>query len=163
MKPSIVCVTIALPLLGAAAAGRLASAGSSSAGEASKTGPQKDAPAKADAFEFDSAYIVFLRRPANAKSADAATLDQVQKGHLAHLGELYKSGKILAAGPFDEQDDAGFRGLAIYPATLGKDEVRKLAENDPAVKAGRLKVDIVRWYFQKGAAAFPHPDWSVPQ
>jgi hypothetical protein len=45
----------------------------------------------------------------------------------------------------------------VYPASLGTDEVRRLAENDPAVKAGRLKVEIVRWYFEKGAVAFPHP------
>jgi uncharacterized protein YciI len=111
---------------------------------------------------FDSAYIVFLRRPDKAKQYDEAKLQEIQKAHLTHLGDLYKAGRIDVAGPFDDQDDTAMRGLAIYPAGLGKDEVRRLAEDDPAVKAGRLKVEIVRWYFQKGALTFPHPGLSAP-
>jgi len=33
--------------------------------------------------------------------------------------------------------------------------LRKLAESDPAVKAGRLMVEVMTWYTQKGALAFP--------
>jgi uncharacterized protein YciI len=150
MKPLLVCAALALPLFAA---------------ETPKTGAQRSGASspKAEGMEFDSVYVVFLRRPANPNPYDEAKLQEVQKGHLAHLGELYKSGKIAAAGPFDEQDDAGLRGLAVYPASLAKDEVRKLAEDDPAVQAGRLKVEIVRWYFQKGAVEFPRPAWSVPK
>jgi len=121
---------------------------------------QKPAPSPAPpaGTQFDSYYIVFLRRPANPTQYDNAKLEDIQKRHLAHLGELYRSGKAVTAGPFDEQDDETNRGLVIMPASLGKDEVRKLASDDPAVKAGRLKVEIVRWYFQKGTAVFPHPD-----
>jgi uncharacterized protein len=111
---------------------------------------------------FDSAYIVFLVRADKPKKYDEAKLQDIQKGHIGHLTSLYNDRKIDVAGPFDEQDDTTMRGLAIYPASFGKDEVRKLAEDDPAVKAGRLKVEIVRWYFQKGAVAFPHPGWSAP-
>jgi hypothetical protein len=35
------------------------------------------------------------------------------------------------------------------------DEARKLAEDDPAVKAGRLRVEVMTWYVQKGYMAFP--------
>ena len=114
-------------------------------------------------MEFDSYYIVFLRRPANPKNHDQAKLEEIQKQHLARLGDLYRAGKALAAGPFAEQDDESIRGLIVLPASLGKDEVRRLASDDPAVKAGRLKVEIVRWYFQKGTAAFPHPDAPMPK
>src|SRR5256885_3270070 len=115
-------------------------------------------PAPPPGIEFDSYYIVFLRRPAKPAQYDQAKLDEIQKRHLAHLGDLYRSGKAVTAGPFDEQDDETNRGLVIMPVSLGKDEVRRLASDDPAVKAGRLKVEIVRWYFQKGTAVFPHPD-----
>ena len=90
-------------------------------------------------------------------------VEDIQKRHLAHLGDLYRSGKALTAGPFDEQDDEKSRGLIIMPVSLGKDEVRRLASGDPAVKAGRLDVEIVRWYLQKGTAVFPHPDTAMPK
>jgi len=32
---------------------------------------------------------------------------------------------------------------------------RRLAEADPAVAAGRLEVEVMTWYTQKGALAFP--------
>ena len=114
-------------------------------------------------MEFDSYYIVFLRRPAQPTQYDQPKLEDIQKRHLARLGELYRAGKALTAGPFDEQDDERNRGLIILPASLGKDEVRRLASEDPAVKAGRLEVQIVRWYTQKGTALFPHPDAPMPR
>ena len=120
-------------------------------------------PARPPGIEFDSYYIVFLRRPAKPVQYDQAKLEEIQKRHLAHLGDLYRSGKALSAGPFDEQDDEKMRGLVILPASLGKDEVRRLASEDPAVKAGRLEVEIVRWYLQKGTAIFPHPDTALPK
>ncbi|MFL5399449.1 MAG: YciI family protein [Myxococcales bacterium] len=124
---------------------------------------QKPAPAAPSGMEFDSVYIVFLRRPANPTQYDQAKLEDIQKRHLAHLGDLYRSGKAVTAGPFDEQDDQTDRGLIVMPASLGKEEVRRLTSDDPAVKAGRLKVEIVRWYFQKGTAVFPHPDAPMPK
>ncbi|MFL5276545.1 MAG: YciI family protein [Myxococcales bacterium] len=124
---------------------------------------QKPAPAAPSGMEFDSVYIVFLRRPANPTQYDQAKLEDIQKRHLAHLGDLYRSGKAVTAGPFDEQDDQSNRGLIVMPASLGKEEVRRLTSDDPAVKAGRLKVEIVRWYFQKGTAVFPHPDAPMPK
>ena len=66
-------------------------------------------------------------------------------------GEL---GKLVIAGPFDEQDDEGFRGMCLY-RTETREEARKLAEEDPAVKSGRLKVEVMAWYTEKGALAFP--------
>jgi uncharacterized protein len=123
--------------------------------------PRAHEPSMAE-MGFDSAYIVFLVRADKPKKYDEAKLQEIQKNHLGHLVSLYNDRKIEVAGPFDEQDDTGMRGLEIYPASFGKDEVRKLAEDDPAVKAGRLKVEIVRWYFQKGTVTFPHPAWSAP-
>jgi uncharacterized protein YciI len=124
---------------------------------------QKPAPAAPPGTEFDSYYIVFLRRPAQPAQYDKAKLEEIQQQHLARLGELYRAGKALSAGPFDEQDDERSRGLIIMPASLGKDEVRRLASADPAVKAGRLEVQIVRWYTQKGSTVFPHPDLPMPK
>jgi hypothetical protein len=35
------------------------------------------------------------------------------------------------------------------------DEARELAEADPAVKAGRLRVEVMTWYVEKGRMSFP--------
>jgi uncharacterized protein len=142
MKSFALCASVAIALFAVASPGQ-------------KAAPSPAPPA---GMEFDSYYIVFLRRPANPTQYDKAKLEDIQKRHLEHLGDLYRSGKAVTAGPFDEQDDETNRGLVILPASLGKDEVRRLASEDPAVKAGRLKVEIVRWYFQKGTALFPHPE-----
>jgi uncharacterized protein len=144
MKTLVLCAAVALSLLATAAA-------------------QPGAPAPPAKMEFDSYYIVFLRRAATPRQYEPAKLEEIQKQHLAHLGDLYRAGKAVAAGPFDEQDDESLRGLVFLPASLGKDEVRKLTENDPAVKAGRLRVEIVRWYTQKGTVAFPHPEFPTPK
>jgi uncharacterized protein YciI len=147
MKSSALCASVAIALIAVASPGQ-------------RPAPL---PAPPPGIEFDSYYIVFLRRPAKPAAYDQAKLEDIQKRHLAHLGDLYRSGKALTAGPFDEQDDEKIRGLIIMPASLGKDEVRKLASDDPAVKAGRLEVEIVRWHLQKGTAVFPHPDTAMPK
>jgi hypothetical protein len=61
---------------------------------------------------------------------------------------------MVIAGPFGEQQDPTFRGMCLYK-TQTLEEARKLAEEDPAVKAGRLKVEIMAWYTEKGYMAFP--------
>ena len=35
------------------------------------------------------------------------------------------------------------------------EEARRLAADDPAVKAGRLEPVVMTWYTEKGALAFP--------
>jgi uncharacterized protein len=143
MKSFALCASLAIALFAVASPG------------------QKPTPPQG--IELDSYYIVVLRRPVKPTQYEQAKLEDIQKRHLAHLGDLYRSGKALTAGPFDEQDDESMRGLIILPASLGKDEVRRLASDDPAVKAGRLEVAVVRWYLQKGTAVFPHPDAPMPK
>ncbi|ABF89400.1 hypothetical protein MXAN_5255 [Myxococcus xanthus DK 1622] len=114
------------------------------------------APAQpaAKKFEFDRHYLVLLERVPGAKKLPEAELAQLQKEHLAHLTRMGESGKMVLAGPFDEQDDVGMRGACIY-RTATKAEAKQLAEQDPMVKAGRLKVQVMAWYTEKGYLAFP--------
>ena len=60
------------------------------------------------------------------------------------------------AGPFDDQTDPRMRGLCIYRTSI--DEARRLAQDDPAVKAGRLEVEVLSWWVEKGAMTFPIGD-----
>jgi len=101
-------------------------------------------------------YVVFLRRPPNAPQLDEAAKQALQKQHLAHLRAMYEAGKLVVAGPFDEQKDETMRGMCLY-RVASSEEARRLAEGDPAVKAGRLAVDVLAWWVEKGAVSFRPP------
>jgi len=106
--------------------------------------------------DMDRYYVVFLKRPPSAPTLDEAAAQALQRQHLAHLRALYEAGKLLLAGPFDEQKDAALRGMCLY-RVASAEEARRLAEGDPAVKAGRLAVDVVAWWVEKGAVSFRPP------
>ena len=105
-------------------------------------------------MQFDSYYLVILRRGAAWTPEETPEVEELQKQHLAHLFHLIETGKMLAAGPFEEQDDPTMRGLCLYRVASAK-EARDLAEADPAVKAGRLRVELMTWYTPKGQLTFP--------
>ncbi|WP_237726601.1 YciI family protein [Corallococcus coralloides] len=114
----------------------------------------KPAAAAEKKLEFDKHYLVLLKRAPNAPKMEPDALQKLQGEHLAHLTRMGESGKMVLAGPFDEQDDVGMRGACIY-RTATKQEARQLAEQDPMVKAGRLQVEVLAWYTEKGYLAFP--------
>lgn len=104
-------------------------------------------------MEFDAYTLVLLRRGPRALEFSADELERLQERHLAHLATLQERGVLLAAGPFVDQDDETFRGVCVYRS--GLEETRLLAEQDPAVRAGRLVVDLMTWLTPKGALEFP--------
>jgi uncharacterized protein YciI len=106
------------------------------------------------AMQFESYQVVILRAGDNAAQISREQVMEIQKQHLAHLHQMGEAGKMVIAGPFGDQQDRSFRGMCIY--RVGSiDEARKLAEDDPAVKAGRLRVEVMTWYVEKGYMTFP--------
>jgi uncharacterized protein len=102
--------------------------------------------------ELDRYTFVLLRRgPRAAELSDAEALE-LQEAHLAHLDAMAAAGKLAGAGPFSEQPDETLRGLCFY--RCGIDEARELAERDPAVRAGRMSVDVFTWWTKKGSVSF---------
>ena len=91
-------------------------------------------------------YLVMLiKGPNRGQSTEEA--EQIQKQHIAHLESMGKAGKMVLAGPLT--DDGFIRGLCVYKVeTLA--EAKSLAEQDPAVKSGRLAVEVHPWLVQKG-------------
>jgi uncharacterized protein YciI len=115
---------------------------------------QTTQPATQPAMEFEQFQLVFLRSGDNPPDLPKDQIMELQKQHMAHLMAMGKSGKMVVAGPFGDQDDKTFRGMCLY--RVGSiDEARNLAEEDPAVKAGRMKVQVMTWYVQKGFMTFP--------
>jgi len=89
----------------------------------------------------------FLMRGTNRVQLPAEESKSIQAGHLAYMTELYKQGKLIAAGPFMEASD--MRGVVVYRvATV--EAAKQLAASDPAVKAGRLVIDARPWMTFKG-------------
>jgi uncharacterized protein YciI len=118
------------------------------------------APASTDAGaeappNMERYSLVILKRPANGGPA-VADPAELQRQHLGHLSAMARAGKLVVAGPFDDQTDPRMRGLCIYRTSI--DEARRLAQDDPAVKAGRLEVEVLSWWVEKGAITFPIGD-----
>ncbi len=91
-------------------------------------------------------FIAFLKRGDNrSQSKEEAT--RLQNGHLAHLGKMYELGYADISGPFG--DDGDIRGITIYNVPTQK-MADSLANSDPSVKAGRLKIEIHPWWAAKG-------------
>jgi uncharacterized protein len=93
--------------------------------------------------DLDSVTLVLLRWGDRAREYSEQELDGLQEQHLAHLDRMRAEGHLLAAGPFEDQPDVTWRGLCIY--ATGVDQARALAEQDPSVQAGRLRIDAWQW------------------
>jgi uncharacterized protein len=106
-------------------------------------------PVDLEAFE-----LVLLRTPENGPSYDDAELARIQAEHLAHHDRLRESGQVVTNGPVRDQPDQSLRGLAFY-RTGSLERARQLAEADPAVRAGRLAIEIMTWYCPPGTMSKP--------
>jgi uncharacterized protein YciI len=107
---------------------------------------RKDAmEAPAGMPDFVEYYVVLLRPVADRPELPEAEAAAIRQQHLAHLASMREKGVMTYAGPFG--DRAG--GMCIYSGP-SLEEVRTLAESDPAVKAGRLTVEIHPWLVPGG-------------
>jgi uncharacterized protein len=98
--------------------------------------------------EFDRYALVLLRRPSDAPDLPEVELDRLQEEHLAYLTSLREHG-LLVAGPFRDQEDESFRGLCLFARTC--EEARALMADDPSVRAGRMRPQVMTWLTAKGA------------
>ena len=71
---------------------------------------------------------------------------------MENIRKMGATGKLVIAGPFADGGD--LRGLFIFRVeTL--EEAKALAEQDPAVKAGRLVLEWHPWYAAKNIVVTP--------
>jgi uncharacterized protein YciI len=95
--------------------------------------------------EFTAVLLVLADEPPALTAAEASAL---QDAHLGHLAQLHDDGLLLAAGPLD---DPRLRGLCVFRGPAA--DVRPLVEADPAVRAGRLRAEVLTWWVPSGALA----------
>ena len=98
-------------------------------------------------LKMETVYLGFLKKGPNRKEGDDKNpeIQQLQKDHLANIGRLAETKKLVMAGPFG--DDGELRGIFVFRVTSLK-EAQELAATDPMVKIDRLRLEL-------------HP-WSVP-
>jgi uncharacterized protein len=98
--------------------------------------------------DFDEYQLILLIRAAERPHLDDAQSELLQQQHLGHFAKLRTAGYMAVAGPIAGDDDIA--GICVYRAG-SVEEARLLAEDDPAVRAGRLEVRVLPWFTAQGA------------
>lgn len=104
-------------------------------------------------IELESVTVLLLRWGDRAHEYSEDELDRLQEGHLAYLQRMRDEGHLLAAGPFEGQPEIGWRGFCFY--RVSPEEAVRLAQQDPSVQAGRMRVDAWTWFHKKGEVRYP--------
>jgi uncharacterized protein YciI len=92
-------------------------------------------------------YLGLLRRPADAPAYPDEKLQEIQAGHMANIRAMADSHDLAIAGPM--KDDTPLRGIFVF-RTTDPDHIRGLVARDPAVQAGRLRLELYPWYVPAG-------------
>ncbi|MEP6994426.1 MAG: YciI family protein [Acidobacteriota bacterium] len=103
-------------------------------------------PASPEEYEMATYQLAFLFKGPAFSAEETPERAKLQEAHMAHIRKMADSGKLIIAGPF--ADDGDLRGLFIF-RTDSLEEAKALAEQDPAVKAGRLRLEWHPWYAAK--------------
>jgi hypothetical protein len=103
-------------------------------------------------MRFDRHTVALLVRPPDAPALPEEEAAAVQDAHLASQADLHEQGHLVAAGPLDGQDDQRLRGISIL--SVDPETARRLYSADPAVRAGRLAVQIMTWLVPAGSVQF---------
>lgn len=93
-------------------------------------------------IEGGRAYTLVLLKAGPNRSRAKDEADALQLAHLRYLFGLRAAGKLVINGPLTS--DTALRGICIFDANI--EEARRLAEGDPAVKAGHLVVEAHPWF-----------------
>ena len=93
-------------------------------------------------------YILVILKTGTNTSDDADLRSKSFSGHMENMNKLVADGKLIVAGPIEENDKQ-YRGIFILDVKT-KEEAEELLQTDPAIKANYLAADLYSWY---GSAA----------
>jgi uncharacterized protein YciI len=100
-------------------------------------------------------YTLVLMKRGDHWNPSAPEFAEVVKHHHAFIQKMTDRGSLAIAGPFPLSDRGELRAVAIF--RVGEDQTAKLAQDDPAVKAGFLKPELHPWATGKGVLAPGQP------
>lgn len=112
------------------------------------------AGSSAGEVEMTTYVVGFLYRGTAWTPERTPEVEKLQEGHMANIKRLADEGKLVLAGPFSDGGD--LRGLFVFK-TDSVEEAKAWCDTDPAVKAGRLRVELHPWYSAKGIGICPEP------
>ena len=98
-------------------------------------------------YEMTTYYVALLYRGPNWSADDTPERQKIMQGHLANIGRLADEGKLILAGPF--RDGTDLSGMFVFQVA-SLEEAKALCDTDPAVQAGRLRVELHPWFSAKG-------------
>jgi uncharacterized protein YciI len=93
-------------------------------------------------------YVFMLLNEGSNRNHDSATVAKIQAGHMNHINEMAKTGKLAIAGPFD--NGGKYRGILIFDVDSISEAIR-MESSDPAVVSGRLEMEAIYWWAAKGS------------
>ncbi|MGH9768574.1 MAG: DinB family protein [Blastocatellia bacterium] len=108
---------------------------------------QPKAETKPPQFDNEQYQFGLLTRGPKWTAENTPEIQKIQEGHMANINKMAQAGKLFAAGPILGNGD--LRGIFIFRAA-SIDEAKALAAEDPAIKAERLKLEILPWLGSKG-------------
>jgi uncharacterized protein YciI len=91
---------------------------------------------------MDSYFFGLLFRGPAWTPGETDETKKIQDGHMANIQRMADVGALVAAGPIEGGDQ--LRGIFIFRVRTAE-EARALAANDPAIKAGRLTLELHPW------------------
>lgn len=99
--------------------------------------------------KYDMRFYVLglLKRGPKWTAEDTPETRKIQEGHMANIQKMAAAGKLIVAGPM--AGDGELRGIFIFDAK-SIEEVKAMAEDDPAVQSGRLTLELIKWYAGAG-------------
>lgn len=106
----------------------------------------------AEEWEMTTYQVAFLLRGPNWTPTETEETKAIQKGHMENIRKMAATGKLVIAGPFADGGD--LRGLFIFRVD-SLEEAKAMAEQDPAVQAGRLKLEWHPWFAAKNIVVTP--------
>ncbi|MEQ9403157.1 MAG: YciI family protein [Cyclobacteriaceae bacterium] len=96
----------------------------------------------ADSYGMRMYVMAYLMAGPN-RDQDSVEAAQLQRAHLDNIRRLAETGKLVLAGPF--MDDHNVKGIYVF-AVETTEEAEELTSSDPAIKAGRLVMELHPWY-----------------
>jgi uncharacterized protein YciI len=103
-------------------------------------------------MQFDRHTLVLLVLRPDAPELGEDEANELQDRHLAFRADLRDRGYLIGGGPLVEQDEERLRGISVMNCDL--ETARRLCNEDPAVKAGRLQVEVMTWMVPAGNVRF---------
>jgi len=93
-------------------------------------------------------YVFMFLNEGPKRDQDSATVAKIQEGHMKHISEMAKTGKMVVAGPFE--DGGKFRGILIFDVDSISQAIR-MESSDPGVLSGRFDMQAFYWWTMKGS------------